>query len=201
MKFVLYHMPGSRSQRVRWMLEELECTYQVREMDLFKGDGNTAEFRAMHPLGQLPVLTIDGKPMFESGAIIHWLADIHSRQQLSPEINSSLRRDFNQWMYFAVTSLEAPAWDIVLHGKILTDERAVKTIIPYSRQALLTVFGVLENELSDKKTIVGNTFTAADILIGYILMWFPDELAEFPNLKSYVHSLQHRPAYRRSMGN
>lgn len=82
MKLTLYHLPGSRSQRVRWLLEELGLSYTLKIIDLFKGEGNTAEYLALHPLGQLPAIKIDDRAMFESGAIVQWLADTNLRKVL-----------------------------------------------------------------------------------------------------------------------
>ena len=124
MELILYYLSGSRAQRVRWLLEELELDYKLQQVDLFKGEGNTPEFRAMQPLGQLPVITIDGKAMFESGAIVQWLADTHPDKDLAPALDSPQRREFYQWMYFAVTNLEAPACYICLADAFIPDNDA-----------------------------------------------------------------------------
>ena len=198
MKIVLYYLQGSRSQRVRWLLEELELDYQLKQVDLFKGEGQTPEYLAIHPLGQLPAVTIDGKPMFESGAIVQWLADHYLDKSLAPSLNSPLRREFDQWMYFAVTNLEMPAWEIILHGKILPDDQAVKDIIPFATGRLISVLEVLDKALDGKHYMIDNRFSAVDIMIGYILMWFPEHVKTFANLKAYTEKLQQRPAYLRS---
>jgi len=201
MKLILYYLSGSRAQRVRWLLEELELDYELKQIDLFKGEGNTAEFRALHPLGQLPVLTIDGQAMFESGAIVQWLADTHLEKGFAPTLDSPQRQKFNQWMYFSVTSLEGPAWEIVLHDKILPADTAVKAIIPFATESLLKVLKILDQELKGKTYMLDDQFSAADIMIGYILNWFPDQVKTFSNLKSYLQNLQERPAYLRSIQN
>ncbi len=198
MKLTLYYLPGSRAQRVRWLLEELGLDYKLHYLDLFKGEGNTPEHLALHPLGQLPVLKIDDSAMFESGAIVQWLADNNPDKDFSPALDSPQRRKFNQWMYFSVTSLEAPAWEIILHSKILPEDMTVKQIIPFATRNLLQVFTVLDKELKGKNYMLDNKFSAVDIMLGYILMWFPEHLETFSNLNSYKQNLQRRPAYIRS---
>ncbi len=195
MEYILYYQKGTRSQRVRWMLEELGLSYKLEFINLFKGEGFSREHIQRHPLGQLPVLMIDGHPMFESGAIVQWLADYYPDKKLSPALNTDLRRDFEQWMYFSVTSLEMPAWEIILHSKILRKKDAVKEIIPFASNSLLQVFAVLEKELTDKPYLLGQQFSAVDIMTAYILMWFPDYLTDFPQLQDYVERLKQRPAY------
>lgn len=201
MELILYHLPGSRSQRVRWLLEELELNYSLKTIDLFKGEGNTAEYLAVHPLGQLPALKIDDSTMFESGAIVQWLADTNLEKGFAPPLDSPRRRDFDQWMYFSVTNLENPAWEIMLHSKILPKDVAIKAIIPFATKNLLQVFTVLDNELKKKNHMVDDRFSAVDIMIAYILMWYPEHVEAFSNLKSYLHQLQQRPAYIRSIQN
>ena len=201
MEFTLYHQQGSRSQRVRWLLEELELNYHLHTINLFKGDGFSSEHLKRHPLGQLPVLDIDGQSMFESGAIVQWLADSYQDKGLAPAFDSPLRRKFNQWMYFSVTSLEAPAWEIILHSKILRKKEAVKEIIPLATKNLLQVLIILEKEIDGKKYMLGDQFTAVDIMVAYILMWFPQHLQDYPQLKNYIEHLKQRPAYIRSIQN
>jgi len=84
MEIVLYYLSGSRAQRVRWLLEELGLDYQLKQVDIFKGEGNTPEYLALQPLGQLPAVTLDGEPMFESGAIVQWLADSYLDKGFAP---------------------------------------------------------------------------------------------------------------------
>lgn len=201
MELILYYQPGTRAQRVRWLLEELDLKYALEYIDLFKGQGNTPQYLAMHPLGQLPVLKIDGSAMFESGAIVQWLAETFTEKGLAPATDSPYRREFLQWMYFSVTSLETPAWEIILHSKILPEKASIQPVIPFATKNLLTVLQVLDNELQGKNYIIANRFSVVDIMIGYILMWFPEQVDNYTNLHSYSRNLQQRPAYLRSIQN
>ena len=199
MELTLYYMKGSRSQRVRWMLEELELNYTLKHIDLFKGEANTSEYLALHPLGQLPALLIDDDVMLESGAIVQWLADVNLDKGFAPAIDSPQRREFNQWMYFAVTNLEAPAWEIMLHSNILPEDVAIKEIIPFAIGNYLKALTVVNEKLEGKTYLINNRFSAVDILLGYILMWFPEHAESFSNIKSYTENLKQRPAYIRSI--
>jgi len=198
MGLTLYHYPRTRSQRVRWALEELGLDYRVQRVDLFKGEGNSAEYRAIHPLGQLPALRIGDEVMFESGAIVQWLAETYPEGGLAPPLDAPARRELDQWMYFAVTTLEGPAWEIVLHRDILPDTLSVKAIIPFAEKGLERALGVLEQALGGRDYLVEDRFGAADILTGYILMWFPDLMTRYPALSAYIERLGQRPAYLRS---
>ncbi len=195
MELILYYMPGTRAERIRWILGELDLDYRIETIDLFKGEGQRADYLAIHPLGQLPALKVDGEVMIESGAIVQWLAELVPGSDLAPSPDQPARRAFNQWMYFAVTSLENPAWEMMLHGRILPDERAVKAIIPFAEQRYLLALGVLEKAMKDRDYLVGGRFSAADIMAGYILAWFPEFLVSYPGLQTYLARLKQRPAY------
>ena len=192
-------MKGSRSQRVRWMLEELKLDYTLKHIDLFKGEANTPEYLALHPLGQLPALLIDDDVMLESGAIVQWLADVNLDKGFAPALDSPQRREFNQWMYFAVTNLESPAWEIMLHSNILPEDAAIKEIIPFAIGNYLKALTIVNEKLEGKIYLINNQFSAVDILLGYILMWFPEHAKDFSNITSYTENLKQRPAYVRSI--
>ncbi len=195
MELILYYSPGTRAERIRWILDELDLGYQVKTIDLFKGEGQRPEYLAIHPLGQLPALKINGEVMIESGAIVQWLAESVPGSELAPATDQPARRAFDQWMYFAVASLEASAWEMMLHGRILPDKQAVKAIIPFAEQRYAKALNVLEQALRVQDYLVDGRFSAADIMIGYILAWFPEQLVQYPSLQKYLARLQQRPAY------
>jgi len=195
MELTLYYMPGTRSERVRRALDELGLDYGIERIDLFKGEGNSPDYLAIHPLGQLPALLVDGQAMFESGAIVQWLAEATPGSRLAPPVDQPARRAFDQWMYFAATSLEAPAWEMMLHGNILPDEQAVKSIIPFATQQYQRALQVLDHALTGKDYLLGSDFSAADIMVGYLLPWFPEQLTECTVLPAYLDRLKQRPAY------
>ena len=195
MELTLYYMPRTRAERVRWALDELGLDYRVEHIDLFKGEGNRADYRALHPMGQVPALLVDGQAMFESGAIVQWLAEAIPGSGLAPPLDQAARRAFDQWMYFAATSLEGPAWEMMLHGSILPDEQAVKSIIPFAAQQYQRALRVLDHALSGRDYLLGSDFSAADIMVGYLLPWFPEQLAACTVLPAYLERLQQRPAY------
>jgi len=200
MELILYYMPGTRAERIRWILEELDLDYRIETIDLVKGEGQRADYLAIHPLGQLPALKIDGEVMIESGAIVQWLAESVPGSDLAPAPDQPARRDFDQWMYFAVASLEDPAWEMMLHGRILPEEQAVRAIVPFAEKRYAKALEVLENVVKDRDYLVDGKFSAADIMVGYILAWFPGFLTSYPGLGAYLARLKLRPAYPHPAG-
>ena len=194
MEIELYHTPKTRSHRPRWLLEELGVEYRLRPVDLFGGEKNPA-----HPLGSVPAIKLDGTTMIESCAICHWLADHYPEAGLAPSQDAADRIPYEQWMFFVPGTLEPPAFDIVLHTFILPENRRVTEVLPFAELRYRAALKVLNRTLEDRDYILGETFSAADILIGSTLQWLPEMLEDFSVLKNYVKRLTARPACQRAL--
>ena len=83
-KIVFYHNPQSRAAIVHWMLEEAGAEYEIRHIDLQKGDQKSPEFLALNPMGKLPTIVVGGTVITEAPAIIAWLADAYPKAGAGP---------------------------------------------------------------------------------------------------------------------
>ena len=185
----LTHAPQSRSGRVRWLLEELGVPYQLQRVTLYSPETAAPAYRALHPLGKVPALTVDGVTMIESGAMLIHLADRFADRGLAPAIDAPERAAYLQWIFFAATQLEPPL-DLIFKN----DDPAVK-----AKQAVEfhAAASVLDAALGDGRTfLLGDTFTAADIAIGSVLGWARAMglLADHPTLVEYGRRVGSRPA-------
>lgn len=194
MEIELFHTPKTRSHRPRWLLEELGVEYRLRPVDLFGGEKNP-----LHPLGSVPAITLDGTVMIESCAICHWLADRYPEAGLAPSQDAPERIPYEQWMFFVPGTLEPPAFDIVLHTFILPENRRVAEVLPFAGLRYRAALKVLNETLEGHDFIVGDRFSAADILLGSTLQWLPEMLEDFSVLQGYVERLTARPACQRAM--
>ncbi len=198
MQIKLYYTPRTRALRPRWLLEELQLPYELHNIDLFGGEGETPEYKRIHPHGAVPAVEIDGEPMIESGAICHWLSDHFPEKNLSPSFDDPLRRRYEQWMFYVPGTLEPLPFSIILHSSILPETKRVPEIVGWATKQYLHTLKVLENELSDKTFLLGDSFSSADIMAGSTLMWLPDLLRHYPALRAYTERLQNRDAYRKA---
>ncbi len=195
MNLTLYGLNKTRSMRVQWLLEELELDYQYIQVNIFQGEGFTKKYRKIHPHGQVPALDVDGQIMFESGAICHWLSDQFSTKGLAPKLDSPLRAEYEQWMFYAPATVEPPAFNYMLHTRILPEDKRVKEIADWSVKQYINTLKILNQLLKDKKYLLGDQFSTADIMLGYLLFWFPDILERFSALQDYCQHLSQRKAY------
>jgi len=197
MNIKLYYTPGTRADRVRWLLQELNIPYELVHIDLFGGQGNTPAYKKIHPHGLVPAIEIDGHVMFESCAICHWLTDKFPDKELAPPLGSTDRQRYEQWMFYAPAMMEPPLWENFLHTRILPEDQRITEIVPWNKARFNAVKSVLETELKNKNYLVNNRFSTADIVIGSLLMWDSSEIDDYPALVEYVQRLCEREAYKR----
>lgn len=184
----LFHLPGSRSTRVLWALEELGAPY---ELELMTGpERRTEAHRERHPLNKVPVLQLDdGTFVFESGAILLQLGDLHQDAGLVPPVGSTARALVYQWSVFAVAELEPAAFAWVRAKRAEEDLDA-----PLARFA--PIAAALRDVLATGPWLLGDTFTVADIPVASILgtAFRRGLLDEQGPLRDYVDRALARPA-------
>jgi glutathione S-transferase len=106
---IVHHLNDSRSQRILWLLEELQLPYEIRK---YQRDAKTRlappELKAVHPLGKSPVIVDDGRVVVESGAIVDYVIRHHGGGRLQPDPASPAYDDYVQWLHFAEGSAILP---------------------------------------------------------------------------------------------
>jgi len=210
----VHHLNNSRSQRVLWLLEELEVPYDIRK---YERDPKTLlappELRAIHPLGKSPVIEDDGQVVAESGAIVEYLVDHYDTGRLSPLPGMPDRLRFNYWLHYAEGSAMPPLLLKLVALRIANAPMPffAKPIARKIADTLQSTFvdpqlalhlGYVEKELAATGWFVGGEFSAADIQ-----MSFPMEAAmarsglagKLPNIAAFVKRIQQRPAYQRAL--
>lgn len=193
----LYHWPNTRSFRPLWLLEELGIDYELELIDIFSGNRDK-HYLQINPNGTLPTLDDDGFILYEAGAICMYLTDKFPEQQLAPAINSAARGRYYQWMFFVAATLEQPLWQILYHSKLLPEEKRLPQVVKYSRWFFERAANTLNLELENRKFIVGDQFTTADIMLASTLQWFPEFNEAYPAIMDYCRRLTARPAYQRA---
>jgi glutathione S-transferase len=155
----LYYVPNTRSNRPRWMLEELEVPYELVRLDPKQGDNKTREYLAINPTGKVPSL-VDGEvTMFESAAIVAYLGDKFADKKLAPPVGSNDRAAYYQWLFFGMTTLEQPLSLYTSHTVSLAPEKRVAHVADEAKEAEDRALAALESSLADRDWLLGR-FTA-----------------------------------------
>jgi glutathione S-transferase len=192
----VYGYPKTRTLRVTWLLEELGLDYQYTLVNLAKGDSQSPEFLAINPAGKVPALSVDDHVMFESAAMVTFLADKYASGSLIPEAGSFERAQHDQWCYFVLSELEQPLWTIAKHKFALPKAQRVAEVFPTAAWEFQKALTLLSRGLGEKDYILGDRFTVADILIAHTLRWgLSFKMAiEQDNLNRYLERMESRSA-------
>jgi glutathione S-transferase len=201
-RFVLHHNPRSRSQRVRWLLEEIGSPYETVFVDLEAGAHKRPDFLALNPDGKLPTL-IDRGPegdaqavVTESAAIVLHLADAYPEAGLAPAPGSIARGPYLTWITYATAALEPAMADHIFPRAQSAPASAIGW--PSFEKGLDRVQGGLD----PGPFLLGERFSAADVMVGALLGWLTSwgKLPDPERFAPYLARLAERPAYRKAYG-
>ena len=211
---VVHHLNNSRSQRVLWLLEELELDYEIVR---YQRDPKTMlappELRAVHPLGKAPVISDGEVVVAESGAIIEYLVDTYGHGRLVPPAGTAERRRWTYFLHYAEGSAMAPLLMKLIFDRVENSPApffvkpiargiAQKVKAGYIAPQIAAHLDYLEAELNQRPWFAGAEFSAADIQ-----MSFPLEAAAAraglderrPNLMAFLKRIHSRPAFQRAL--
>ncbi|HEY8564131.1 MAG TPA: glutathione S-transferase family protein [Beijerinckiaceae bacterium] len=193
-QLTLYHATPSRSSVTLWMLEELGQPYDIKILDLQKGEQLRPDYRAINPMGKVPAIVHDGVAITESAAICAYLADAFPEAGLGVPVGSPERGPYLKWLFFGPGCVEPAVTDRAFPRK----EEARPGALGY--RDFETVMGVLADAVRDKAFLVGGRFTAADVVIGSNLRWgmMFGLVPKRPEFEAYVAGLDARPAFQRA---
>jgi glutathione S-transferase len=198
---ILYYAPRTRAFRVRWLLEELAVPYELRRIDLSRGEQRSPEYRAIHPLGAVPALVHDdGEISIESAAICLDLADRHPAAGLAPPPSSPLRARYYQWSVFAVATLDPIVAPAYARGFRWPEARRHEAATDDEHERFHRAVAALRPTLARSPWLIGENFGVADVLVGSVLAWADGVglLGSTPELRPYLARLAERPAFERA---
>ena len=211
----VHHLENSRSQRVLWLLEELELAYEVTR---YARDRKTMlappELKRVHPLGKSPVITDGDVTVAESGAILEYLVDAHGQGRLRPPTGTEAYRRYRYWMHFAEGSAMPQLVMKLVFDKVrkapmpffvkpIARAIADKVVGDFVAPNIAAQLAFMEAELAQRPWFAGDDFSAADVQ-----MSFPIEAAaargglkadRYPKLADWLERIHARPAYRRAL--
>ena len=195
----VHHLNNSRSQRILWLLEELQVPYVIKAYtrDLVT---NLAppELKAIHPLGKSPVIDDDGRVVTESGAITDYIIRRHGNGRMAPTPGTDAHETYLEWLHFAEGSAMTP-FLLALYTARLGEAGA--PLQPRIQEQIGAHVAYFSAVLGSHDWLVDNTLSGADVMMSFIAeIGCAQGLgAHFPNMPAYVKRLQSRPAWQAAM--
>jgi glutathione S-transferase len=208
----VHHLNNSRSQRLLWLLEELELDYEVKRYERDKATMLApASLKAVHPLGKSPVITDGAATVAESGAIHEYLLDRYGNGRLRPAPGTPEYLRYTYWNHYAEGSLMPLLVMKLILSKV--PQRAPFLVRPIAKAIvngvgtgflepnLATHLAFIDAELAKSAWLAGDALSGADVM-----MSFPLEAVlaraggdRFPRIAAYVKKIEARPAYKRAL--
>ena len=191
----LYYARHSRAVRVAWLLEELELLYEIESFSVGDQALLDPEFKAIHPLGRIPVLIDGDVKIHESGAIIQYILAKYSAGRLQFESTDQNFHEYLQWFHFAEGMIMPPLNTLVVETVLLPPDRKNEVNVKRATKILNQILHVVENRLNEVDYLAGH-FSSADIMSGHATIMSAHhgiDFADKPNCKRYIDKLMARP--------
>lgn len=184
-----YHAPKSRSGRVHWLLHELDAPFEMCRMDIPRQDGSGArDPRNPHPEGKVPALEHDGDLVTESAAIMLYLTDLFPDRRLGIGNGEARRAQYLTWLFWYGAVME-PVYIAEVLG--VADHPVAQTSFRGRAEVADRLIAALETG----PWLMGERFTAADILVCSPYTYFPDATPDHPAVRDWLDRCTARPAY------
>lgn len=200
----IYHSPLSRSLRVVWLCEELGIDYETSELEMFSPAMKVPEYLAVHPLGKVPAIDDQGFVLWETVAIFSYLVNRYSDGALMPPPDSTAGALVLQWMTYAENPLTVIMGELAANSGtgLMPEEMRDPALVVRGEEIAQSLVDIAERALGDSDYIVGDNFTAADIMLvyGLFIAGHLEYVGEHtPKLRNYCERLMARPAYTKAM--
>lgn len=193
---------SSNVQALLWGLEELDLSYTRLDFGETFGGLDTPKFRAMNPHGKIPVLKIGDTALFETGAILRYLANTHGAETFWPSVPIQ-RAKVDMWAEWAKHSVaEAFTGPIFWEAVRKREKIQNPVLIRHNIEKLETELAIAEELLENLPYLCGNFLTLADIQFGHVLYrYFQIDIQrrELPVLEAYYTRLKDRPAFQKTI--
>jgi glutathione S-transferase len=191
----LYHASPSRSSIARWMLEEIGEPYDLHVLNLTKGEQQAPDYLAVNPMGKVPALKHGDAVITEAAAICTYLADEFPQARLNVPVGDPRRGTYLRWLFFAPSCIEPAITDRAFPRK----EEPRRGMLGYGD--FDTVMAVVAGAVEPGPYLMGEQFTAADVVLGSTLRWgmMFGILPKRPEFVAYVDRLEQRPALKRAV--
>lgn len=207
----VHHLESSRSQRILWMLEELDLPYEIVAYKREPSMQAPAALKEIHPLGKSPVIVDGAVTVAESGAILEYLVQTYGKGRLQPEPGGEEWRRYTYFMHYAEGSLMPLLVMKLINSRIVPGTPSLLRPIArkiaqalqdgYQEPNLRLHLGYVENELARSPWFAGTELSIADIQMSFPLeaaLARAASAAQYPRIAAFVKQLRARPAYQRA---
>ena len=195
----LYGVAQSRAFRALWLLNELELPFEHIPIDFRGDDLDDPDYRALNPNRRVPTLVDDGLVLWESMAINLYLARRYAGDSGLWPVDIAGEAKTWQWSFWVMTEVEHPLLSVLMHSRVLPEDRRDPEKVSRNLGILKAPFGVLEQALQDRDYLATDGFSVADLNVAAVMSWCKParvDLMPWPALDRWLKACLARPARR-----
>jgi glutathione S-transferase len=195
----VHHLNESRSQRILWLLEELEHPYDLK---IYQRDAQTRlappELKTVSPLGKSPVITEGDVTIIETGAIIDYIIRHHGRGSMQPAVSTPAYDSYVQWLHYGEGSAMLPLMLRLYVGRL---REAGAPLEPRISSETANHLRFIEGHLAGRQFFVGDSLTGADVQMSFVaeVARAQGALPSYPNFSAWLDRIHARPAWKRAI--
>lgn len=202
--YKLYWHPNTSSYAPMAVLEELDVSFDLHEVDYDGGETQTPKYLRVQPLGLIPALEFEGGgSMFESGAIVLYLCDRHGETSLAPSPKEAERPIYLQWLFFLADTLYPSYSRFYWPARYTAASEGASDVKEQARQTMMKQWQVVEDALqTNGPWLLGRRFSACDIYLQMVTTWHEspaDLLNAFPRVREVARGVIAREGCQRAL--
>jgi glutathione S-transferase len=196
----LYYSPATAAMVVHWLLIELDAEHELVKLDLEQGEHKAPAYLKLNPNGHVPTLLIDGEPVYESAALVMYLADAYPMAGLAPPIDSLQRARYYQWLLHLANTLQ-PAFRNWFYPGEASGEANAEPTKAAARQRIEGTWDRIDAHLAENGPwLLGDKLSAAVFHLTMLMRWsrnMPRPATEWPNLATLAQRMKARPSFKK----
>jgi len=198
--YTLYYSPATASMVVHLALLEIGAPFRLEKLDFDADEQRRPDYLRINPRGQVPTLLIDGKPRFESAALLMILAERHPEAGLAPPPGSDLRADWYQWIAFLTNAL-GPTYRYWFYPPDLGAPEHPPAVRAALQKKIEDSWSLVDAHLAAHGPyMLGVQFSGVDLLATMYMRWsrnMPRPATDWPALKRLADLVRARPSWKR----
>ncbi|HET6603054.1 MAG TPA: glutathione S-transferase family protein [Xanthomonadaceae bacterium] len=197
--YTLYYAPGAASLVVHWLLIELGAEHRLERVDLDRGEQKSPGYLALNPNGVVPTLVVDGLPLYEAGALVLHLADVHPAAGLAPLPATGARAVYYQWILHLANTVQ-PAFRMWFYAAEVAGESNADTVRDGARRRIEAAWDRIDRHLEHSGPyLLGERISAADFLLTMLMRWsrnMPRPATGWTHLGALAQQMKQRDSFR-----
>jgi glutathione S-transferase len=198
--YTLYYSPGTASMVVHLALLEIGVDYQLRNVNIEQGQQHSTDYLKLNPGAKVPTLLIDGRAVYESGALLIVLAERHPEAKLSPPPGTPEREEWLQWVVFLSNALMS-TYRLWFYPQELGHQESPPDVRAAVQRKIEGIWERLEAQLSVKGPyLLGEQCSGADLMLTMLMRWsrnMPRPATDWPSLKRLADLVRARPSWKK----